>query len=354
MFKSVNVPREILILPHAKLAEKLALAVYAAIPEITPPRVRRVLAISGAGLRMLKRRLAQKGLLTRHNDRHIVRIPGSVYEDHPDGGHIVPFGDSIKKQQKVAPPQPSPPSAVALADFVIPAEIINLKGVSASGKFVLSVYADNPTATNAQVLEILATSLAGLKKIKRRLIDAGLLTATATGYRVHVPGLVFLGDSAGGQFVSETDAIKNGQIVAPLVVRKVRSVQAIYDEWLALMMKWKELGGAAPWVLQETTANYIKQIMDEAPETPGRAVALSYLKTKENFYFALQYADANLPSSYFKQINTALLTATSDQLADFRDQGEGLKLARATPQKMLNFFGSAVDLACPATSPSPA
>lgn len=329
--KPVTIPAEILSLENANLSEKLTLALFAANPEITESRVRRLVGIKQDGLRILKDRLVQKRFLTQRGGRHLICVPGLVYRDDPEGGHFVPEFKGQENGQKVAPPEPTithPNGGIA-----IPAEILDLKGVGASEKFLLTVYATNSNATNAVALRVLGISPAGLKKLKGRLIRGGLLTREGAGYRIQVPGMVFIADAEGGYFIPETEAIKSGKIVAP---RVVKTAIDITQEWQAAVQHFEAVGQTRMSTFLVMTTEAIKEIETETlADDPFREQALGCLRSFETIYFDHAFLFDQIPKSFWQQGIKLLANATMEQLEAFRQKAEGLMLAGLSQPKQL-------------------
>lgn len=337
LIKPVVIPAEILTLENANLSEKLTLALFAANPDVTEWRVRRVVGIKHDGYRKLTRRLIQKGLLTQRGGGHKVCVPGLVYKDDPEGGHFIPESKAIENGQKVALPEPSlaPPDN----GIVIPSEILDLKGVGASEKCLLTVYAKYPNAQNALALRLLGTSPAGLKKMKGRLIQTGLLIREGASYRIQVPGMVFVGNPDGGYFVAEIEAIQSGQIVAP---RVVKTALAILEEWKKAVDYFEEQDQMPVSTFRFLTTSSIKEIeSDTLPSDPLRQKALDILRRYETIFFAFAFLFDQTPKSFWKQGKKLLNGATIEQLEAFRQKAEGLMLVGSTPRKRLELFNSA-------------
>ena len=326
------------------LAGKLLLAIYAADTSVKEPRVRRALGITHAGLRKLKRRLKAKGLLTtcsfwtKADTKHTIHVSGLVV--HPDGRHFVSAKSAGDFEQKVAPTLQMAESMSVVNAIVIRAEILDVKGFNATDKFLLAVYAQSPNDSNAQVMERLGLSRAGLKKARLRLLNLGALTKTSAGYRINVPGLVYLETPDGRHLVSEQEALENGQIVAP-VVRKVITLDDIIGEWNRLYDSLTCEGDCAPAVLQWSAADCIKQLEKEVPASRERDHFLNFLKCRENIYFAGQFIfdHCRVKAERTKHFQT-IGKATPDQLATFRDKAEGMLLAGIAPKKLLGNFGN--------------
>src|SRR5947209_3379649 len=122
MLKPITIPSEIHALNIATLPEKLLLAIYASDP--TAKWVRRALSMTRAGLRKLERRLIQKGLLKVEGANHLIRAPGLVNNQQPNGGHF--FSESATKQNgnKVAN-RGSKPITTNPVPLVLPAELLS-------------------------------------------------------------------------------------------------------------------------------------------------------------------------------------------------------------------------------------
>lgn len=311
LLKPVTVPPEILNLKDTKPSEKLALAMFATNPEISMLRLHRALSITHAGFKKLLDRLVAKGLLSQRGVRHMISVPNLVYLDHPDGGHFVPDSEATKNEHKVAPPASTTSQVI-----VIPAEILDLKDVGASEKFLLSVYAATPTTQNEQVLEALGISRAGLKKVKRRLIQCGLLTKSDAGYRIHVPGLVFVENPEGGHFVSEKEALEIAHKVAP-TLKKVTPAGVIWDELLLTLRQFEAEGIGTALVTQYATADAIKQVEAESPEGPERDRVLAVEAGWQRF--------AMLPMSGRDWLIGMLVKASPERLTEIRNEIEAAK-----------------------------
>src|SRR5882672_10850716 len=80
----------------------------------------------------------------------------------------------------------------------IPTVVLALTNVTASEKMLLALYVAESDAKNYRVFRVVGVSLAGLKKIKRRLVSKGMLRSTVNGYEIMVPGMApVLGDPEG-------------------------------------------------------------------------------------------------------------------------------------------------------------
>lgn len=187
LIKPVTVPAQILLLDDGTPAEKLTLAMFASNPEVAEWRVCRAVGIKHDGLRLLKQRLIHKGRLVQDCHRYMISVPGLDYQKDPDGSHFVAANRGSENGQKVAPPEH--PYATPDASPVIPAEVVALEGVGASEKFSLTVHAAKPDAPNALALRVLDISESGLKKLKNRLIQNGLLVRDGAAYWIQVPGM---------------------------------------------------------------------------------------------------------------------------------------------------------------------
>ena len=340
---SATIPSAIMTL-DATPAEKLLLAICIEHPNTGDWRLRRALGITSAGLRKLKRRLIGKKWLiiylgdTKADMSYKVCVTDPGQPGQPGDGHFVAENGDSDFANKVAPSSPSPDP---VNGFVIRAEILEMKDFSASEKFLLTVYANNPAATNEQVMQALGLSRAGVKKARHRLLNVGALTKTGDGNRIHVPGLVYTErPEGGGQYVPENEVAHPEQSTAN-AVRKVVSVEAVWNERWQLIQSLTKFGNCAPAVLQQVTEQSIKQLMEELPDSPERTRAISLMKQDENLFFAGQFICDHCSRrakriEYFKTLGRA----TSEAVAAFRERVEGAQLAGIAPQRLLGFFGT--------------
>jgi hypothetical protein len=331
-------PPEILSLKGAKLPEKLLLAMYAADPEAS--RVFRALSMTGAGLRKLTQRLVDKGLLTVAGARHVVHLPGFVYNQHRTGGHFVSASSTLKNEKKVARTV-SKTTQPRIHPLLVPAELLAFKYLMASEKVVLAYYAAHPAAQTKAVLNNLRLSRAGLKKLKRGLIDKRVLIQTGNGCTIRLPGLVLVPGSRGGHFIRESEALKSGQKVA-CPAPKLTPVRDVYNDWQD-HIKWllRQPDPRASDCLSSTTER-IKQILEECPEGPMREAALAKMKQKADYYFAADFVYDNIPRRYEDKFMTMLGSATPAQLILFRKKVEGMMLAGLPEPKLLGMVTKAV------------
>jgi hypothetical protein len=352
----VVIPPEILKLKNATLPAKLVLALYHDNPDISRSRVIRATGLTVPGLRKLMQRLIAKGWLTGckifFDGRSFFRgkvhiIPELIHASQQLGsGHSVPENQTAEFEQKVAPDHPVTKLPAAASTLVIPGEVLDLRGVIASEKFVLSFYAAHPIAQNEQVFAALGVSRSGLKKVKNRLQDVGMLIKTDAGFHIRVPGLIHVDGPEGGHFMPETEAIKTGKIVAPLVVRKVRSCEAIWNEWQALIKKSCEEGSPAI-VFAGITESFIERMKEEALESPERKAVLSIMKNKVNYYTSLQYVRNYCPKELQDDCVKMLKTFDSskpEELTVLRERVERVLVAGGDPQNLIEFAGGARQL----------
>ncbi|MCL4785408.1 MAG: hypothetical protein KJ070_01240 [Verrucomicrobia bacterium] len=333
LIKPITVPAQILLLDDCTPAEKLTLAMYAANPEVAEWRVCRAVGIKHDGLRLLKQRLIHKGRLVQDCHRYLISVPGLVLKKDPEGSYFVAANKGSENGQKVAPPEHR--DLAPNDSLVIPAEIVELKGVGASDKFLLTLYAAKPDAPNALALRVLGISESGLKKLKNRLIQNGLLVRDGAAHRIRVPGMVFIAKAEGSYFMAEKEAVKTGKIVA---LASVKSVSEIYREWENLVKSMKATGVNYS-TLRFITDLTLKEIeLETSTDDPLREQALASLRGIDTFYFAREFLFDHTPTQYHKQGVKLLANATKEQLESFREKAEGLMLAGTTPPKLLAFF----------------
>ena len=314
---------EILALRKAKLPEKLLLAIYAAEPETM--RVRRAMSMTRAGLRKLEQRLVQKGLLTIDGDRRVIRVPGL-------GGHFVPDSKVTKNAKKVARRASTAPKA-DMEPLVVPAELLGCKYLMASEKALLAYYAANPGDQNEQVVAGLGLSLSGLKNLKRGLLEKRVLVPTNDGYTIRLPGYVLMPDSMGSHFVSESEAVKNGNKVT-LPAPKLTPAKDVYNYWESSIQRMGRNPSTTPDYCLSFTTKMIKRIEDESPEGPERDAALTVMKIAENDFFAKAFLD-DLIKKCAAKARVWLGNATTEQLVAFRQKVEGMMLAGMPEPKLL-------------------
>ena len=336
--KPVVIPPGILSLRGAKLPEKLMLAMYASDPEAR--RVFRALSMSGAGLRKLKQRLVDKGLLTINGARHEVHLPGFVYIERPAGGHFVPASPTAKNDKIVAR-RVSKTKQADIHPLVVPAELVGFKYLMASEKVLLAYYAAHPAAQTKAVLNNLRLSRAGLKKLKRGLIDKRVLIQTGNGYTIRLPGLVLVQGSRGGHFIRESEALKNGHKVA-CPAPKLTPVRDVYKAWQD-HIKWllRQPDPRASDCLSSTKER-IKQMEEECPEGPLREAALAAMKGKEDFHFAADFVYDNIPRKHEDKCLAMIGSATLEQLGMFREKVEGMMLSGLPEPKLLGTVTNAI------------
>jgi hypothetical protein len=336
--KPVVIPPEILTLSSAKLPEKLILAMYAADPEAR--RVFRALSMTGAGLRKLKQRLIDKGLLTVTGARHVVHIPGFVRIERQTGGHFVPASPTSKNEKKVAR-RVSRTKQAEIQPLIVPAELLEFKYLMASEKILLAYYADHPAAQTNAVLKNLRVSRAGLKKLKRGLIDKRVLIQTGSGCTIRLPRLVLVQGSRGGHFIRESEALKSGQKAA-CPAPKLTPVRDVYKDWQD-HIKWlrRQRSTTESECLSSTTTR-IKQMEEECPEGPERETALAGMKEKEDYYFAADFVYDNIPRRYEEKFMTMIGSASPEQLVMLREKVEGMMLAGLPEPKLLGMVSRAI------------
>lgn len=131
---------------------------------------------------------------------------------------------------------------------------------------------------------------------------------------------------------------KNEQKVAPLP--KVTSVEEIWKKWQQLMLHFTSYKDCAPAVLQMLTADCIKQVMEESPESPARDLVLRTLQHHEDLHFAGQFIFDHCKKKTERTACFQIIgKAAPEQLADFREKSEGMLLSGIAPKKLLGFFG---------------
>jgi hypothetical protein len=329
----VTVPVEILALKKTKLPEKLLLGIYASDPTAT--RVLRALSMGRAGRRKLEQRLIQKGLLTVAGARHMVHVPGLVYTHDPEGGHFVPDSSATKNEKKVAR-RVAKTTHTDITPLLVPAELLECRYLLASEKVLLGYHVANPSSHNERVVETLGISLAGLKNLKRGLLEKQVLIPSDDGYTIRLPGHVLVRDSQGGHFVSESEAAKIGNIVA-IPAPKLTPAQDIYNYWVSSLEKMRRNPSTTASYCLSFTANRIKQIDAESPIGPEREAALVVMKEAENVFFA---------KDIIKQFEAKALAwagnATPEQLVAFRVKVEGRMLAGVPEPKLLAMVAKSI------------
>jgi hypothetical protein len=336
--KLVVIPPEILALKGARLPERLLLAMYAADPTTT--RVRRALSMTRAGLRKLKQRLIDKRLLTVAGARHMLHVPGLVYSEQPAGGHFVSASPTPKNERKVARRVCTTIQA-DIHPLVVPAELLDFKYLLASEKVLLAYYAAHPTAPNKSVLNDLRVSRAGLKKLKRGLIDKRVLIQTDNGYTIRLPGLMLVQDSRGGHFIRESEAVEKGYKAA-YPAPKLTPAKDIYDRWLACLKPLRGQTSAKPSEFLAFTTTKIKQMEAESPEGPEREHFLMEMKKAEDFYCAADFVYDYISRKYEKKCQALIGSASPEQLVVFRQKVEGMKLAGLPEPKLLGMVTKAI------------
>jgi hypothetical protein len=314
----VTVPPEILALPDTTLSEKLALAIFAADPKATGWRVLLPLSLTRVGFRKLKTKLGAKGLLT---------------------GHKVSGFEAQQTAQKVAQPCNKPAAAPDTGSLLVHAELLDIKYLMASEKIILAFYIAHPDATNVRVFTELDISPAGLKKLKAGLIEKQVLVPINGGFTVRLPGLVLVRDEQGGHFLSETEAVENGQIIAHASPKLIPALD-IFRKWIDYD-NHLEKSGASPGSRQCYADKMAKRVENESPDCPKRADVLGGLKNYANVCFALEFVRENASKKVEKQLINQVVSATPELLAVFREQVEGMALAGVQPQKLLGFFDEA-------------
>jgi hypothetical protein len=143
----------------------------------------------------------------------------------------------------------------------------------------------------------------------------------------------------GGHFIPESEAIKNGQIVAP-ALKKVTPAMVIWKELLRLTREFMADGGEWARTLQAVTADSIRQVMAESPEGPERDEVLYLMRHNENVFFAYAFTFDHVPKRHWSECKEQLATATADQLAAYREKAEGMKLDGIPTQKLIGMFSS--------------
>jgi len=338
MQKPVAIPPEILALKNAKLPERLLLAVYAADPATT--RVLRAMSMTRAGLRKLEQRLIDKRLLSVAGARHMVHVPGLVCIDHGEGGHFVPVSSTTKSAKKVA----SRASKTAQAEgrpLVVPAELLEFRYLSAAEKVLLAYYVANPSAPNGRVVKTLGVSSSGLKKLKRGLLDKGVLVKIEGAYAIRLPGLVLVRDSDGGHLFPESEALNRGHKVAH-PAPKLTPAKDLYDYWKSSLKKMCRQPDTTPSFFLSMTTKTIRRIEVESPVTPEREAALSKMKRAENVFFARDFVYDNIPRKYEAKFMELVNSATPEQLAALREKAEGMMRVGLPEPRLLGMVTKAI------------
>ncbi len=342
LLKPVTIPVEILALNNAKLSEKLLLAMYVADPKAR--LVLRALTMTSIGLEKLKQRLVDKRLLTRCDGRNVIAVPGLVYAERSDGGYFVSSSSATNTENKVASPvsRTTPPN---LTPLLVSAELLYCKRLIASEKVLLAYYIANPVVQNERVVGALGISRAGLKKLKRGLLQKQVLVPGDAGYEIRLPGLVLVRDSEGGHFIPESEASVNGKKVA-LPAPKLTPANEIFREYNRYL-EYSTGQGKKPSDHLECAAIMRKRVVDESPEGPEREAVLKLLKRAEDSFFAMQHVRDNIPQPKVKQCLDMIAEAAEfapEKLETFREQVEGRRLAGIAPQKLLGMFLDAIEL----------
>ena len=342
----ITVPAKILTIPDTTPSERLLLALHASVADGNYRADTRALGITKAGLIKLEHRLVEKGLLTNVDGRHTVNFPGFVYKQQPEGGYFVPLSKTAKTREKVALSPAKTTPAPDTRPLVVPSELLSIRYLSASAKMLLAVYAAHPGARNGQVLDVLRVSRAGLKKLKRGLIEKLVLVQTEDGYTVRLPGLVLVE----GHFISENEARKNGHEVA-LPAPKFTPASEIFDELQKRAEQLFRIGVSEPGEHLALTTRMIQRVEAESPDTPDRDGILRLMKQCENHLFAMQYVRENRLRCDERKALDQVCNATPEQLSCFREQVEGMRLAGITPMKLLSFFGGDIEQASSTATP---
>ena len=303
----ITIPPAIMAIT-ATPAEKLALAIYAADPVITPWRVHRALSVTPVGLKKLKARLRGKGFLE---------------------GHKVSVFKASENVHKVAPPDASP--------LYVHAELLDIRYLLASEKVLCAFYAAHPDAINERVCRELGISPSGLKKLKRGLIDKLVLVPTSAGHTVRLPGYVLIREKAGSRFIPEAEAIASGHVVTLPSPRLVPAMD-IYRAWSAhfdYLISKNESPSTHLWY----TEKMIKRVEAESPDSPERDTVLETLRNLSNVDYAMDFVSSNAPKNDEQRLVNQISSGTPEQWAAFRVQVEGAQLAGIPPQKLLGYLG---------------
>jgi hypothetical protein len=164
-----------------------------------------------------------------------------------------------------------------------------------------------------------------------------VLVPIKDGFTVRLPRLVLVHDEHGGHFISETEALDNGHKVAhpsPKLVPAMDIVRAwqVHQEYL-------RRSDTKPDSYQFYAEKMAKRIENESPDSPTRTAALEGFKCYANSCYAFNYVCENAPKKDESRMIKQVASATSEQLAAFREKTEGLALAGIEPQKLLESFG---------------
>ncbi|HEY3855689.1 MAG TPA: hypothetical protein VGO67_14970 [Verrucomicrobiae bacterium] len=222
----------------------------------------------------------------------------------------------------------------------VPTGILALTDVTASEKLLLALYAAEPNAKNFRAMQTLGVGLAGLKKIKRRLIDKGYLHSNANGYEVLVPGIASAAEVTGGHFVSKSSAAENDNKVAPAPARltKDRSLAEIWDSHVTIYDQALHVD-TFPHTLEMLSKKFLNFVTNEVPsDCPGRDEALIALIARRDYWFGASYASDNLPRKAQREVAKLIGKATPKQLAALRTGIECGQLAAGKPTLLLEQF----------------
>ena len=327
------IPAEIWQRTDVTPAGKILLALFLRNSRVAECRLRRALAMSHNGLRELKCRLAQQGLLTRFNATHPtqrhLRFNAKV---ESSAGHNLTEISPVKNGQKVTELE-----VAGVYSLTVPGEILSLRDVMAAPKLILTLYARNSQASTGETAAELNLSLSGLKKARNQLLIAGLLVRRDDGYAPQVPGLVFTEDGGKGHFVPDLAARQNDKKVAV----KLQSMEEIIVDCERIVAKFSKLDDCAPAVMQQFYMDAGQQILAGFPDSsPGKDIALAYLKERENRFSAAQYVFDHCRVrkqrlEFFKLIGKA----DAEQLQVFRDRAETSRITAGSSPTLRQLLG---------------
>jgi hypothetical protein len=162
---------------------------------------------------------------------------------------------------------------------------------------------------------VLGVGPSGLKKIKRRLYEKGLLRCIAGGYEVLVPGLASASAGGGGYLVPRTTIEKKEEKVAPRSAADIMaSLHEIYD--LLYHNPDSEELGYFPARMFDFFASSLTQLIDEgAAVLPADLVAR--VTRDRNDMAARAHAAGHAKSqTEYHRYSALISAATPDQLAD--------------------------------------
>ena len=214
---------------------------------------------------------------------------------------------------------------------------MHIKYLLASEKVLLAYYVAHPAATNKRVFTTLGISAAGLKKLKRGLIDKLVLVSTKGGYTVRLPGLVLLRDEQGGHFVSEKEAEESGHKVA-MPAPKMVPVLDILNTWSMQTDHFLRLD-SPPSSLLNITEKLMCRLKNESPEGSVRDSLMADMQHYADKCYALSFIWDNASKNDEQKLIDQLRPATREQLASFRKKSEIMLLAGTPPQKLLESIG---------------